>query len=240
MQIAEILLSISFWKYLPIPTLSVYCQLNKQTWAISNSPNFWPFLLQRDFLLTSGTKDKYLLRTRLLHFWSSKYPIMTEYVVDLIEQFLPEERWNSWYQIFEDYSFLDILTTVDIHQSIFSVLSEYGGGDQRTKFVERLLDETGADYGLLDKLRLHTNETFLNLFGRSIEDIHVELTSGRYSNINKYARTPLLLYIKGKPNIVQENLEILLKLDNLITDAVDLKIVRDYTFRVENLYKTLV
>ncbi len=239
MQIVETLLSIEFWKYLPISILRIYCQLNKQTHAISISDNFWPFLLKRDFCLeyaTIGAKEKYLYMMRFMKFWSPKFHIMTEDAVELIEHFFPENSWNYWYQILELYLPIKILTAHEIKELIQNVLGECSGIDERIQLISLLVEKTDANHNLLEKIYKQIEEKISNTFGCTLENIKLDLINTEYKNLEKYVQTPLVLFIHGKPRIVKGNLEIVITLDNII-DA-NVKIVRDYEYNLETLYLT--
>lgn len=207
-------LKTEIWKHLPFETILNLSKSDRQLSQLINNNNFWSYILQRDFDRTSeNPKNRYLKLYRILRFFSPIIPIITQTTLNLIDEFVPDERWNEikselleyMYprKIFDAYLLIEVLDTMiskleaesDQEDEYWEEREAEGIDVEQTKLIELL---ENVENGLKGK--------YPNVVMRIIPR---RFTRNQVTIDENYYRHPAVIYVNGLKKYVNIDLDLL-------------------------------
>lgn len=150
--------------------------------------------------------------TKAVDFFSQKFPIITQYAIELIEKFIPEQYWQVWMEM---YNILEENDRILDHTVLISTVDEI----MHDKELSKRFIQTGNLVGLMEEYIRHRMEDIL---GQKLKTIAKELvkTGCSYESITKYEICPLTIYVNGKPKVFEQNSELIYILEMLMNEYV--------------------
>lgn len=205
MDQSSLLSQVEAWKFMPVHTLIRLCQTDKQFYRICSDNRTWKYLLNRDFgvdYLGREAKALYFRYQEILNYFTPKFPIITEYAVEAILNFLPRQYWDAWMHVYnltkkEEELILDFTTfnaTLDELDYYRDHPSEYGDEDSLTfdlkEYVNRAQE---ADQYISSKLVTYIPD---------VEQLATKVDEKGCDLLIPYSKIPTKLFVSGKLKIV--------------------------------------
>lgn len=210
-------LSTEMWKHLPFETILHLAQSNHQLSRLFDDNNFWTFILARDFdTSSSNPKEEYLRYVKLLKFFTSIIPIITQPTLQLIYSQIPPDRWNQLKRELLEYQYPRTVFDVGLLMQIFETMigNLEVESDQEEEYYEYRKDE-GMDeeqeelIQMADRVEAALKKMYPNALDSTVSGPYRRYPRCPTTVDEKYYKMPAIIYVKGEKKHVNINLDYL-------------------------------
>lgn len=212
MDYLVILLEVDIWKYLSIEDISHLCQSNQQFKNICQDNYGWKFLLQRDFFKKSvedNVRQQYIKYYEIINFFGSKFRILTDESVDVIDKFLPKIYWRAFIK-YKKHFFPHYICDLSFYV-LYPVI---------------IVDIMGEMRKLIQAVDLwNIQKEMEEITGirriRQQENVDIEFKAARnyINNNNDTERSVKILYVNKIPKLLDINFGFMKQLQQYITET---------------------